>query len=77
MGSSPSRLSLGTADVVERAIRRVGGSLRDNPHDTRVENAAALIVYLFESGVNDEEELVELAMLADGKRYNPVAGMFD
>ena len=77
MGSSPSRISIGKADIVERAIRRIHSGGPAVHEDVRLENAAAHVVYLFENGVDDEDELVELAMLADGKRYDPVAGVFD
>lgn len=77
MGSSPPLIAISKADIVERAIKRIKPRATITEEDTRFENAAALVVYLFESGISDEDELVELAMLADGKRYDPVAGMFD
>lgn len=32
--------------------------------------------YLYENGIHDEEDLIELALLADGKRYDPTTGTF-
>lgn len=83
MGPSPPKLTAGpksaagNADTVERAIRRINGIIEKNADHTRQENAAALVVYLFENGVSDEDELVELATLAEGKHYDPVAGVFN
>lgn len=83
MGPSPpkptagARSTTGNADVVERAIRRVNGIIEKNADHSRQENTAALVVYLFENGVNDEDELVELATIAEGRHYDPVAGIFN
>ncbi|SMC77546.1 hypothetical protein [Rhizobium sp. RU36D] len=77
MGSSPPTIAIGKADAVERAIRRIQLRGALGSEDIRRENAADLVVYLFENGICDEDELVELAMLADGKRYDPVSGHFD
>lgn len=77
MGSSRPFVSIGKPEIVERAIRRIqlGGIAGEKR--MRRENTEALVAYLFENGVSDEDELVELAMLADGKRYDPVSGHFD
>ena len=64
------------ADIVERAVTRINDgepAVLDGPGE---ENATALLFYLVENGVKDEDELVELALLAKGKRYNPADGTF-
>lgn len=75
MGSPRPIISISKDAIVERAIRRIHEGV--GIADTRFENAAALVVYLYESGICDEDELVELARLADGKRYDPVTGIFN
>jgi len=40
------------------------------------ENAEALVSYLVKSGIRDEDDLVELASIANGKRYDPNNGSF-
>lgn len=55
-------------DMVKNAIRRL---LRDHRFAETPElarNAVTLIIQLHESGVSDEDDLVELAALSGGKR---------
>lgn len=60
--------------IVERALRRLSGRKQT---DKRIEaNAAELVSYLLKNGVRDEDELVELARIAHGKRYDPSNGCF-
>lgn len=60
--------------IVERAVRRLYGRKQEDAH--LEENAAALVTYLVKSGIHDEDELVELARIAHGKRYDPSNGSF-
>jgi hypothetical protein len=60
--------------IVERAVRRLHGQ-RDADPAIR-ENAAEFVTYLVRSGIHDEDELVELASIANGKRYDPQNGSF-
>jgi intergrase/recombinase len=60
--------------IVERTVRRLYGRRQEDGHFD--ENAAALVTYLVESGIHDEDELVELARIAHGKRYDPSNGSF-
>ena len=76
MVSTSPGASAGKADIVERAVRRINRQENLIPDMTYAENAAALLVYLYESGVRDEDELVELALMAKGKRYDPKDGSF-
>ncbi|QLF68611.1 hypothetical protein FE840_003075 [Peteryoungia desertarenae] len=76
MVSASQGASANKADIVERAVRRINRQENLIPDMTYAENAAALLVYLYENGVHDEEELVELALMAKGKRYDPKNGNF-
>jgi len=64
------------ADIVERAVRRISRQENLIPDTKQTDNATALLIYLVESGVQDEDELVEFASLAKGKRYDPADGSF-
>jgi hypothetical protein len=64
------------ADIVERAVTRINDGATAVLDGQGEKNATALLFYLVENGVRDEDELVELAMLAKGKRYNPADGTF-
>lgn len=64
------------ADIVERAVRRINREENLIPDTAHAENAAALLTYLVEIGVDDEDELIEFAALAKGKRYDPADGSF-
>lgn len=64
------------ADIVERAVSRLNDGPSTVLEGPGGENATALLFYLVENGVRDEDELVELAMIAKGKRYNPTDGTF-
>jgi hypothetical protein len=73
MAGSPGKTNEENA-IVERTVRRLHGRWQD---DRQVEeNAAALVTLLVKSGIRDEDELVELAMIANGKRYDPANGSF-
>ncbi len=65
-----------TADIVERAVSRLNDGSIATSDSQGEKNTTALLFYLVENGVRDEDELVELAMLAKGKRYNPADGTF-
>ena len=60
--------------IVERAVRR----LYDREHTDRhvQDNTEALVSYLVKSGIRDEDDIVELASIANGKRYDPNDGSF-
>lgn len=60
--------------IVERAIRRLYARKHADRHVQ--ENAEAFVSYLVRSGIRDEDELVELASIANGKRYDPNNGSF-
>jgi intergrase/recombinase len=60
--------------IVERTVRRLYGRTRTDKHVQ--ENAEAFVSYLVKSGIRDEDELVELARIANGKRYDPNNGSF-
>lgn len=60
--------------IVERAVRRLYGRKQLNPN--LEQNASALVQYLVKSGIHDEDDLVELAWIANGKRYDPSSGSF-
>ena len=65
-----------TAQIVERAVTRINGDTSAILDGAGEENTTALVLYLVENGIHDEDELVELTLLAEGKRYNPVDGTF-
>jgi hypothetical protein len=76
MASRSPGFKADAADIVERAVNRLnsgGSTVLDGPGE---ENATALLFYLVQNGVRDEDDLVELAMLAKGMRYNPADGTF-
>ncbi|MCC8932929.1 hypothetical protein [Rhizobium sp. 'Codium 1'] len=60
--------------IVERAVRRLYGRKHLDPD--LEQNASALVQYLVKSGIHDEDDLVELACIANGKRYDPSSGSF-
>lgn len=60
--------------IVERAVRRLYG--RGGADPSIRDNAAEFVTYLVRSGIRDEDELVELAAIANGKRYDPRNGSF-
>ncbi|AOG12159.1 MAG: hypothetical protein KJ981_01795 [Alphaproteobacteria bacterium] len=60
--------------IVERAVRRLYERMHADRHVQ--ENAEALVSYLVKSGIRDEDDLVELASIANGKRYDPNNGSF-
>ncbi|EKF61426.1 hypothetical protein QWE_02615 [Agrobacterium albertimagni AOL15] len=60
--------------IVERAVRRLYERKYTDRH--LKENAEALVSYLVKSGIRDEDDLVELASIANGKRYDPNNGSF-
>lgn len=73
MAGSPGKTNEENA-IVERTIRRLYGRWQD---DRQIEeNAADLLTLLVKSGIRDEDELVDLAMIANGKRYDPANGSF-
>ena len=73
MAGSPGKTNEENA-IIERTVRRLYGRWQD---DRQIEeNAAALLTLLVKSGIRDEDELVELAMIANGKRYDPANGSF-
>ncbi|NBB48287.1 hypothetical protein GVN24_08415 [Rhizobium sp. CRIBSB] len=74
MASRPPGKTSEEIAIVERAVRRIYGRRRPDSHQE--ENAAALVTYLVESGIRDEDELVEFARIANGKRYDPSNGSF-
>lgn len=57
-------------DVVRRAMRRLLDEYGFEQTPELAENAMELIVRLHDSGVTEEEELVELAALSGGKRLD-------
>jgi hypothetical protein len=57
-------------DVVRRAMRRLLDEYGFEQTPGLAENAMDLIVRLHESGVTEEDELVELAALSGGKRLD-------
>ncbi|TPP07036.1 hypothetical protein [Rhizobium glycinendophyticum] len=76
MASTSQRSTAEKSVIVERAVTRISdnaSAVLDGPGE---ENATALLLYLVENGVSDEDDLVELALLANGKRYNPNDGTF-
>lgn len=62
------------APPVQKAIQRllVDHHYAETPH--LAENAADLIVRLHESGIRDEDELVELAVLSGGTPLDELLG---
>lgn len=76
MASTSHDLNTDHAEIVERAVTRITDEASAFLEGTGEENAAALLLYLVENGVRDEDDLVELAILAEGKRYNPADGSF-
>ncbi len=74
MASRPPGKTSEEIAIVERAVRRICGRRRLNSHQE--ENAAALVTYLVKSGIRDEDEIVEFARIANGKRYDPSNGSF-
>lgn len=60
--------------IVERAVKRLYGPRQTAGH--LKENAAQFVAYLVNNGIRDEDELVELAKIANGKRYDPSNGSF-
>lgn len=60
--------------IVERAVQRLYERMHADRH--MQENAEALVSYLVKSGIRDEDDLVELASIANGKRYDPDNGSF-
>lgn len=74
MASSPPGKNQEENAIVERAVRRLYG--RKQTTADLEENASALVTYLVKSGFRDEDELVELAKIANGKRYDPSNGSF-
>lgn len=74
MASSPPGRIQDEHAIVERAVKRLYGQ---RPSDAQQqENAANLVTYLVKNGIRDEDELVELARIAHGKRYDPSNGSF-
>jgi hypothetical protein len=74
MASRPPGKTNEEIAIVERAVRRIYGRRQaESPFE---QNAAALMTYLVESGIRDEDELVEFARIANGKRYDPSNGTF-
>lgn len=74
MASSPACKTHDENAIVERAVRRLYGRRHTDRHVE--ENAAALVTYLVRNGIHDEDDLVELAAIANGKRYDPSNGSF-
>lgn len=70
---SPDRLHDESA-IVDRAVMRLYGQKRIDRQSAA--NAKELVSYLLKNGVRDEDELVELARIANGKRYDPSNGSF-
>lgn len=62
--------------LVERAVSRLSEDAPLSMAQGQKANAAALVNYLVTSGVTNEDDLVELALLAKGKRYDPADGSF-
>jgi hypothetical protein len=74
MASKPPGKNHDEHAIVERAVKRLYGRTQADAHVT--ENTARLVSYLVNSGIRDEDELVELAKIANGKRYDPTNGSF-
>jgi hypothetical protein len=74
MASSPPGRDQEEHVIIERALRRLYGSRREDAH--LKQNAAELVGYLVKTGIRDEDEIVELARIAHGKRYDPDNGSF-
>jgi predicted glycosyl hydrolase (DUF1957 family) len=74
MASTPPGKTQDETTIVERAVRR----LYERKHaDSDVQkNAEAFVSYLVKSGIRNEDDLVELASIANGKRYDPSEGSF-
>ncbi|MBC2772711.1 hypothetical protein H6M51_07540 [Rhizobium sp. AQ_MP] len=74
MASTPPGKTQDEHAIVERAVRR----LQERNHlDRHVKkNAEAFVSYLVKSGIRNEDDLVELASIANGKRYDPRDGSF-
>jgi hypothetical protein len=60
--------------IIERALQRLYGRMQMDKQSAA--NAAELVSYLLKTGVRDEDDLVELARIANGKRYDPGNGCF-
>jgi len=60
--------------IIERAVRRLYDPKQIDRQSAA--NAKELVSYLLNNGVRDEDELVELARIANGKRYDPSNGSF-
>jgi hypothetical protein len=74
MASSPPGKPHDEGAIIERALRRLYGRRQMDKQSEA--NAADLVSYLLKTGVRDEDELVELARIANGKRYDPGNGSF-
>ncbi|WP_245422649.1 hypothetical protein [Rhizobium sp. AG855] len=76
MASISRSLTTDAADIVEKAVTRINDGAPAILDGQGEENATALLFYLVENGVRDEDELVELTLMAEGKRYDPANGTF-
>lgn len=74
MASRPPGTTPEENAIVERALKRLYGVRPADAHSK--ENSAELVAYLVNNGIRDEDELVELAKIASGKRYDPSNGSF-
>ncbi|THV22445.1 hypothetical protein [Peteryoungia ipomoeae] len=74
MASTPPETSSDNHAIVKRAVMRLSG-LPQSATDAS-ENTVDLVNYLVNSGIRDEDDLVELAEIANGKRYDPANGSF-
>lgn len=74
MASTPPETSQERNAIVKRAVTRVYGPGHSQPDASG--NTAQLVHYLVNSGIRDEDDLVEFAEIANGKRYDPKNGSF-
>ncbi len=74
MASSPPGEIQDEHAIVERAVKRLYGPRQADAHLN--ENTAELVAYLVNSGIRDEDDIVEFARIANGKRYDPSNGTF-
>ncbi|MCZ8177749.1 MAG: hypothetical protein O9309_01890 [Rhizobium sp.] len=74
MASTPPGKTQDETAIVERAVRRLYERKHADRHVQK--NAEAFVSYLVKSGIRNEDDLVELASIANGKRYNPSEGSF-
>lgn len=73
MASAPPEISSDNHAIVKRAVMRLSGLQSETDAS---ENTVDLVNYLIDSGIRDEDDLVELAEIANGKRYDPANGSF-